>query len=59
MYVSTKFYSQYSKDPNLFLEKIEIMKNDEKYKDVSGHKTYLVNRMKKKIERAIEIFNVS
>jgi hypothetical protein len=58
MFVTFKFYDIYLHNPNLFLKKIEIMKNDEQYKEVSGHKTHLVKRMKKKIERAIEIFDV-
>ena len=58
MFVLFKFYDNYINNPTLFNKKINEMKNDEKYKEVSGHKTHLVKRMKKKIDRAIEIFDV-
>ena len=57
MFVSFKFYDNYLNKPALFLQNIEIMKNDEKYKDALGHKTYSSKRMKNKIERVVEIFD--
>jgi len=58
MFVAHKFYDKYSNNPNLFKEKIDILKDDKTYQEVSGHKTNSIQRMSKKIERAIEIFDV-
>ncbi len=58
MFVAHKFYDEYSINPILFKEKIDILKNDEIYQEVSGHKTNSIKRMSKKIDRAVKIFNV-
>jgi len=57
MFVAYKYYDKYYDDPSLFLDKVKEMKNDEKYIEASGHKTNLPKRMKKKIDRAVELFN--
>lgn len=58
MFVADKFYDKYSNNPIIFKEKIDILKDDEDYQDYSGYKTYLSSRMRKKIDRAFEIFDV-
>jgi len=45
-------------DSIMFVAHKFILKDDKTYQEVSGHKTNSIQRMSKKIERAIEIFDV-
>ncbi len=58
VFVANKFYNIYHDKKDKFIENVEILKDDSIYRESSGHRTYLLTRMRKKIERATEIFNV-
>jgi len=58
VFVLNKAYDKYSLNEKKFKDKIETLKNDDKYREFSGHRTYLSSRMRKKIDRAVEIFDV-
>lgn len=47
------------RDKNTFLNVCEQIKNDEDYKKLSGYQTHQTYRLKRKIERAQEIFDAS
>lgn len=57
MLMASKFYTRYSSSPDLFEKKLLELNKDEAYKEVSGASTYASQRMKKKIERANDIFD--
>ncbi len=59
MYVLDRYFDKYVDNVDGFRSKLKELLKDDKYKEVSGASTYASQRMKLKIERAEEIFNVS
>ena len=51
-----KFYDFYSKNPDKICIKIQELKEDDNFKEFSGSSTYSKTRIKKSMERALEIF---
>lgn len=56
MFMSYKFSEKFKNNEQLFKEKINMLDNDNDYKEASGASTYASQRMKKKIEVALKIF---
>ncbi len=56
---TSTFYSFYFERPELLQEKIDTLKNDEFFKKYSGSASGSQQRAKKRIQRAIEIFEVA
>ncbi|MFK5975447.1 MAG: DUF262 domain-containing protein [Sulfurovum sp.] len=59
LFIANKFYNKYDNNNQLFIDNVSILKDDKDYREFSGHRTYLLSRMRKKIDRTIEIFDVS
>jgi len=57
LYFAYKYFDKYKNIPQEFLSKIDILKDDDEYKKASGFQTHQKSRLKRKFERAEEIFN--
>lgn len=57
MYILYKYFSLYKINISEFTRKLDTLKNDEEYKRASGFQTHQKSRLKRKFERAEEIFN--
>lgn len=57
MYILYKYFGLYKINISEFTRKLDTLKNDEEYKRASGFQTHQKSRLKRKFERAEEIFN--
>ena len=57
MYLLYKYFDKFVIDPINSIKKIENIKQDEEYKKASGFQTHQKSRLKRKFDRAEEIFN--
>jgi len=57
MYIIYKYFDNYKTNIPEFTTKLDILKSDDEYKRASGFQTHQKSRLKRKFERAEEIFN--